>query len=415
MSTRSRLVVNHFAPMLLGVLAAAAPALAQVNLPDSQVEANVLRALAAAPELASESITTQTVYGTVTLSGAVTSEAARTKAENLAANAKGVQKVIDQLTLTLVPTPVPEAGRVLLSDGTYGPVPAEPVQRNDAETDQPPIPQPTAGAADNQPSAAAQTQPRLQPRTPHPNNGYPQQPPPNYAQPYQPPAYGAQVAGQLVIIPTDALVRVRLNRGLRSDNAQPGTPFDGTVVNDVVAGGFIAIPRGATVQGRVVEARRSGALHGRGELSIQLSSVTLAGKSYPLTSDLWTHNGGDKTIESINKTAIGGGVGALFGAVAAGGTGAAVGAGLGAALGLGSAAASGNGQVVLPPESIVTFHTAAEAQVATVSEQEMQRLAYGVPYSAEQPPIRRSYRVYPGYYPPPVYYSPYPRYPYPVY
>src|SRR6202046_4788400 len=67
------------------------------TLPDAQIESNVLRALASAPELSSQNIQTSTVYGTVTLTGNVHDEAMRTKAENLAARAQGVQKVVDEL------------------------------------------------------------------------------------------------------------------------------------------------------------------------------------------------------------------------------------------------------------------------------------------------------------------------------
>ena len=39
------------------------------TMPDAQIEANVLKALAGAPELADQLITSTTVYGTVTLNG----------------------------------------------------------------------------------------------------------------------------------------------------------------------------------------------------------------------------------------------------------------------------------------------------------------------------------------------------------
>jgi hypothetical protein len=116
-------------------------AAAQPKFPDAQVEANVLRALAGAPELSTQNIQTATVYGTVTLSGNVQNETLRTKAENLTARAPGVKKVVDELTLGDTPaaaadtsapdqpspsdsTEAPQAGQpVLLSDGTYGPPP----------------------------------------------------------------------------------------------------------------------------------------------------------------------------------------------------------------------------------------------------------------------------------------------------
>ena len=68
-------------------------------MPDAQVEASVLKGLAGAPDLANQAITTTTVYGVVTLSGSVESEALRTEAETIASRTAGVQKVIDELTL----------------------------------------------------------------------------------------------------------------------------------------------------------------------------------------------------------------------------------------------------------------------------------------------------------------------------
>ena len=67
------------------------------TLPDAQIESNVLRALASAPELSTQNIQSSTVYGTVTLTGNVHDEDMRTTAENLVARAQGVKKVVDEL------------------------------------------------------------------------------------------------------------------------------------------------------------------------------------------------------------------------------------------------------------------------------------------------------------------------------
>jgi hypothetical protein len=221
------------------------------------------------------------------------------------------------------------------------------------------------------------------------------------------PQYGAQVGGANVTIPSGALIRIRIDQSLNSAHNKVGDPFDGVVVNDVVAGGEVAIPRGATVHGTVTAATKSGALAGRGELSLQLTQVTLAGKTYPIVSDVWAQHGADKTAQTVNSTAIGGGLGALLGAAAGGGAGAAIGAGVGGALGLGSSAASERGQVFVPSEGMLTFHLAQEAAVTTVSQQEMDRLAMGVPRGSQQVLQRR-----PGPYYGPAYYRPVP-YPYP--
>ncbi len=400
-------------------------------IPDAQVEANVLKALANAAELSTQDIQSSTVYGVVTLSGTVQTEALRTRAENLAARASGVKKVVDELALgtptdasnTASASPVDgqaDAGQggngqpVLQSDGTYASAqPAQPASPYAGPPAQP-APQvangsPNGGAGNGQPNYPQQ--PNQQPaygqqpnggysqpngnqpaysqpsyQQPAPGYGQPSYPPQNYpqqgytqGQPYPPTGYapqGGQAAGISVTVPSGALLRVRINRGLDSNHIQPGTPFDGTVLSDIAGDGVIAIPRGAAVQGVVVDAKKAGALKGEGQLALQINSVSLAGTSYPLTSDLWERQGRDKTVGTVNNALGLGVLGAIIGGVAGGGAGAAVGAGVGAGAGVAGSAASPGGRVIVPPEAVLSFHVAQPAQVLTVSEGEMQRLAY---------------------------------------
>jgi hypothetical protein len=386
----------------------------QPAIPDPQVEANVLRALASAPELSTQNIQTTTVYGVVTLQGTVHDEALRTQAENLAARAQGVKKVVDQLTLGDAPAvasatgtgqaadPDPShgnvpQGQVLQSDGTYAPLSGT---GDPNDPNQPPIPAPMQG----------QAQAQNNPGPPPPPNG-PQQPTgrqPLYNR-YTPPAGvpGGQQAGLTVTVPAGAVLRIRINRGLDSQHIQPGTTFDGTVLTDVVADGAVAIPRGATVQGSVVDARKAGVFKGEGELSLQINSLTLGGMVYPVATNVWERNGRDKTAGTVNSTAGGAVLGALIGAVAGGGEGAAIGAGVGGAAGLGASAGSPRGQIIIPPETVLTFTTSAPASVKTVSEAEMARLSYaagpGAPAGPPQRPMRRYYSPYYGYYYAPAY------------
>jgi len=443
-------VVTHrvgFRVMMGGALAAvlscSAVVLAQTpstkTLPDAQVEANVLKALAGASDLANQPMTTTTVYGIVTLSGSVQTEAQRTEAETIVSRTSGVQKVVDEMTLgggAGNAQPMQDSGAPgadaqgtnpnLQSDGTMAPAQGSP----NSDNTPPPSQSPSQAAG---PSAPAY-------RQPYPGGSYPggYGPPPNYGQAagngdpqqeqnyppqqqnypprqgyaapppgyYGAPAYAGQQAGEVVTIPAGALVRMRINQTLDSSRTKAGERFDGIVINDVVAGGAVAIPRGAAVQGVVVDAKKSGALAGRGELSLQLTQVMLGGKNYPIVSDVWAHNGADKTVQSVNNTVVGGAFGALIGAAAGGGAGAAIGAGVGGALGLGSSAASRAGQVFVPSEGLLTFHLTQPATVSTLSQAEMDRLGQGVPNSGP-PQMQRRYP--PGYYGP--VYRPYP-YPY---
>jgi hypothetical protein len=497
-------------PILAGSLAFGTAAMAQNQppsgtLPDAQIEANVLRALAGAPELSTQNIQSSTVYGTVTLTGNVHDEASRTKAENLVARAVGVKKVVDELSLGDTPAPADQASTTdqnasqppncePQSDSTCAPASqpsqqaenAPPPMPNQAQPDYGQQPQPSAAPQQSPQSAQypggygppqdqtssgnpapqqypggygpPQGQPQSQPPQGQPQSqpygapgsqqypggygppqdqsqsqAYPGQPQPygqaqpygqpqpyqGQPQPYNPPqrrplysngpdqAYappGGQQAGLQVTIPAGAMLRIRINRGLDSNHIQPGTPFDGTVLNDVAADGAIAIPRGATVQGTVIDAKKAGALSGQGALSLEIDSVTLAGVTYPLHTQLWQQQGRNKTTGTVNSAIGLGALGAIIGGIAGGGAGAAVGAAAGAGVGVAGSASSPGGRVIVPPEAVISFQLAQPAIVKTVSEQEMARLAYTAgPNPQQQPQMRRYYSPYYGYYYAPYY------------
>lgn len=210
---------------------------------------------------------------------------------------------------------------------------------------------------------------------------------------------GGQRAGIPVTIPPGAMLRIRINRGLDSNHIQIGTGFDGTVLTDIIADGQVAIPRGASVTGVVIGAKKAGAFKGEGELSLQVNGLTLGGQQYPLSTEVWAENGRDKTGRTVGNTVGTSAFGALLGAVVGGGKGAAIGAGVGAGAGLAGSAASPGGQIIIPPESVLTFRIADPTTVRTVSEREMQRLSYQAgPVQPAGPPRVRYYSPYYGYY-----------------
>ena len=209
-----------------------------------------------------------------------------------------------------------------------------------------------------------------------------------------------------------------MNQGLDSKHVVPGTTFSATVARDVIAGGLVAIPRGAQVQGTVVDTSQGGALKGHSTLSLQLTQLAVGGRSYPLASTVWSADGRGNTGRTVNNAVGLGALGAIIGGVAGGGAGAAIGAGAGAATGVGVSAAQGSSPAFLPPESVIQFQLANPTDLSTVSQAEMERLGYGVPNGAQGAMVRRRY--YPPPPPPPYYYGPgyyyapraYYRYPY---
>ena len=350
---------------------AALPQPASSAVSDAVIESNVLRALAGAKTLAGQDITTTTVFGTVTLTGNVKDESSRELAETLAARVDGVKNVVSKLT-------VGEA--------------AAQTSQNDANNKQ----QSQQNMPEQQNQQGSQQEAN--------GNGGPQggPPPPPYGRrrgPYarqngngprqgqqqgQGPAVTDQVAGRQVTVPAGALLRVRTDQELDSKHTQPGTVFHATALNDIVADGAVAIPRGASVMGTVVEAKAPGILKGEGRLELQLTNVTLGGQGYPLTSDVWGQRGENKTGETVGSAIGLGAVGAVIGAVAGGGPGALIGAAVGGAAGIGASAAVPAGQAYVPAEGVLIFHLQQPTTLTTVSQAELNRLAGNV-----QPPARQ--------------------------
>lgn len=412
--------------LMVGLLTTCGAGLAQQKsavVPDAQVEANVLKALASSPQLADQAISTTTVYGQVTLTGTVRDEASRDMAEKLASDAPGVQKVIDQLAIGTPGTQATtqndsaqgqfstEQGTnpALQSDGTYAPQQDAQGQSNpgpdQVENNNNPPMEPQDGGPPPQQAGGPPPPPQGGPNGPNGPYRGPYNPPYAYGPPpqaYRQP-YTGQQGGESVVVPSGSMIRVRINQGMDSKHTAPGTIFDGVVLNDVVAGNEVAVPRGATVQGKVVDAQNAGALKGKGELALQLTQITLGGQTYPIVSDEWTHEGADKTSQTVGNAVGLGAFGAIIGAVAGGGPGALLGAGIGGAAGIGASAASGRGQAMVPPEAILTFHLAQQLPLVTVSQAEMNRLASGVQPGTQQ--LRRRYPPPPpGYYGGPGYY-----------
>ena len=195
-----------------------------------------------------------------------------------------------------------------------------------------------------------------------------------------------------VTVLEDTLIRVMTNEPVNSKRAESGTPVLFTVSEDVIAGNVLAIPRGATVHGKVIKSKKTGMLTGSPELTLKLVSLNLGGRSYPLDSYLFKVKGTSKTGPTETKALRGAAVGAIVGSITSGvsskgavttddsgrvasmAAGAAVGAGVGTMI---SAATPGPG-IWIPSESQVDFYLASPVTVTPVSAKEAARLAQGL-------------------------------------
>ena len=83
----------------------------------------------------------------------------------------------------------------------------------------------------------------------------------NNAQPAAPSQEAPQQREPLVV-PSGTEITVRLGSAIGSKLSQPGQTFTGTLAKDVMVGGEVAIPRGAQVNGTVIDAKPLGTLQG---------------------------------------------------------------------------------------------------------------------------------------------------------
>lgn len=257
------------------------------------------------------------------------------------------------------------------------------------------------------PSAAASSDRSTLPDSPSPTNGQiqPQQQPPDTV-----PAQSSSSSSQphvltyanpnaQVTVLEDTLIRVMTNQPLSSRQSKDGTSVLFTLSEDVIVDNVIVIPRGVTIHGEVVQTRKAGALTGNAELTLQLVSLDLGGRSYPLYTYQFKVQGMSKTKPTETKIKGGAVIGAIVGGVFSGsakgettaagklagmGTGAALGAGVGA---MASAATPGP-ILTIPVESQMDFHLASPMSVQTVSMKEATRLAQGLRSSSEYPIAR---------------------------
>jgi hypothetical protein len=355
---------------------------------DGQIETDVVHALDASKALKNDLITAATIQGEVTLSGTVSSEASSELAEAIVNHVQGVTKVNNNLTVgdpQAPPKPDAPAG----NQPGYADIPAPPVDPNaPAMNDGPmPVPNETPAQARQREQIRAEVQAQIQAQR-----------------------QAAQAAKGPVTIPQGVLLQLRTSESVNSKRAKDGTPVQFVVIQDVTAGGVLAIPRGATVHGVVTEVEKAGNLKGSAELALTITSLDLGGQNYPLASDQFKVKGPGKGGETANHIFGGALLGAIIGGIADRGVGAAIGAGAGAAAGTAASAATPGPEVWIPAEAKVDFHLDKPLTVTPVSSQEAARLAQGLYPGGPTLYRRAEYDPYDRPYPyayPPVYFRPY--------
>jgi BON domain-containing protein len=165
---------------------------------------------------------------------------------------------------------------------------------------------------------------------------------------------------QPIVVPSGTVLTVITNQALSSKTSQAGQTFLATLAQPTSVAGRPALPKGATVSGTVVSAKKKGKVKGEGELSLALTSISVADHTYPIQTEVLSSTVKGKGKRTAATTGGGAAGGALIGGIAGGGKGAAIGALVGAGAGFFGGAATGNKQVEIPAESALSF-TLAES------------------------------------------------------
>jgi hypothetical protein len=198
--------------------------------------------------------------------------------------------------------------------------------------------------------------------------------------------------GNAITVLENTPLQVINDMPISSRTTRAGAKLAFTVTRDVVVDNILVIPCGATVYGTVVSAKQAGRLAGASNLTLQLTSLNLDGKSYPLYTPPFKVVGESKTRPTVNKIATGAAIGAaaMDARIATSNPSNltrepgprafsdAVAAGLGAGVGTAIAASSPPSIALIPAESEMEFTLASPIAVYPVDQRTAVRLARGM-------------------------------------
>lgn len=316
---------------------------------DAQVASDVQTKLNSDNAIPDKQLNINANNGVVTLTGTVSSDAARNAAANDAAQVEGVKTVVNNLQVAPSTAADQNSQPQETASNTAPPPPAREERR--------PSPRTRARSYNSRPSSNDSGDNGLRTTVPSTatSTGSNAVTGSDTAQSSQPVAPPVPTPPQKVTIPSGTQISIRLNDEVDSEKAQVGDVFHGSISSPVSIGDQTVIPTTADVEGRVVDVRSAGRFAGQSVLTLELTKLTMNGRSYSLQTNQWTKSGNGRGKSTAAKVGGGAAVGAVLGGIFGGGKGAAIGAAAGAGAGTGVSAATKGQQIDLKPEAIVAF------------------------------------------------------------
>jgi BON domain len=300
--------------------------------------------------LAREPIQASVQDGVATLSGSVSSDAARALAANDAGQVPGIRTVVNDLTVftpsvqSAPPSPQPPVRQAPLNLPKPRLIP-NPAAKDIAPRSAAPIPAPPAPTQVAPPAPTSASNAAPPPPAPIERPALPPAPP----APPPPPAF------RTVTLTADTSIPVRVTQNLDSATTQEGDSFTGVVATDVIIDGLVALPQGTPVTGRVSAVQEAAHYKGNALLSVELTNINPRGEHIPVSTDTFTKEGAGRGKNTAEKVGGGAAVGAILGGILGGGKGAAIGAAAGGGVGAGANTVTRGQQVQIPSETLVQF------------------------------------------------------------
>lgn len=313
---------------------------------DSQIASDIQNKIFSDNNVPDKQITISSNKGVVTLSGTVSTDAARSAAAGDAAQVDGVKTVVNNLEIATAannnPPPItPPTDNTQGTPGTPN-TPSQPVQVQQGPRNVSPTVKTQKRASNNSDNGLRTTVPDNSANNTVVNNTPPPPPPP------PPPP-------RKVTVPAGTQFSIRMGDEVDSEKAQVGDVFHGSISAPITVDDETIIPTSADVEGRVVDVKSAGRFAGGSLLTLQLTKLVMNGKSYSIQTDQWSKQGTGKGKGTATKVGGGAAVGAVLGGIFGGGKGAAIGAAAGAGAGTAGSAIGKGQQILLKPEAVINF------------------------------------------------------------
>ena len=163
-------------------------------------------------------------------------------------------------------------------------------------------------------------------------------------------------AGTPITVVTSSTLSTKTN--------QTGEPFQASLNDDLVDGGWVVAKKGASVTGVISNSDPGGRVKGVASITLQLKKLILAdGRELSISTNAFSAEAKSSKKKDAARIGIGAGVGAAVGAIAGGGKGAAIGAGVGGAAGTGATLATRGEPATVSSETPIRFELTAPLEI----------------------------------------------------